>query len=132
MLEDVYGEYDHFFFTFKSEVATELSKGHHVRTISNVSRFNPFTWVKAAVCSAKIYFEERPDIVISTGAGVVFFLCVWAKLFGCRIIFIESLARVTKPTLTGRLLYPFADLFLVQWEPLLKYFPKAVYRGRLL
>lgn len=46
-------------------------------------------------------------------------------LFRCKIIFIESAGDVT-PTLTGRIVYPFCDLFIVQWPEKLRYFPKAI------
>lgn len=45
------------------------------------------------------------------------------------IIYIESFARVDEASLTGKLMYPLADLFLVQWEDMLKVFPKAIYAG---
>ena len=81
--------------------------------------------------SLVLVIRQRPDIVITTGAGIVVFFCVFSKLFGAKLIFIESMARIESPTLTARMLYPFADLFLVQWPGLLKYFPKAKYMGRL-
>ena len=49
--------------------------------------------------------------------------------FGKKLIFIESYAKVKTPTLTGKLLYPFADRFYVQWRELLEYYPKAQYVG---
>lgn len=76
--------------------------------------------------------KDRPEIVISTGAGMVVPTCLIAKLFGARLVFIETAARVTTPSRTGKLLYRFADEFYVQWEPLLKAYPKAKYGGVLL
>ena len=81
--------------------------------------------------SGYVALIERPDVVISTGAGIVVFFCVFAKLLGAKLIFIESMARIERPTLTARFLYPFSDLFMVQWPDLLEYFPKAKYMGRL-
>ena len=60
---------------------------------------------------------------------VSFPFCLVGKLKRKKIIYIESFARVDKKSLTGRLVYPFADLFLVQWEPMLKCYPKAEYVG---
>lgn len=73
--------------------------------------------------------NEKPDFIITTGALVAFPFCVIGKLKGIKIIYIESFARVNNPSLTGRLVYSFADLFLVQWEPLLCIYPKAKYVG---
>ena len=130
-LAPVYGKYNHFFFTFKGGVADNMKKTNRVRAIPNIVKRNPWSWMVGAILSAHAAFIERPNVVITTGAGIVVFFCIFAKLFGTKLIFIESMARVERPTLTARMLYPFADLFLVQWPGLLKYFPKAKYAGRL-
>ena len=56
-------------------------------------------------------------------------LCLLCKLLGKKLVFIESYAKVNTPTLTGKLLYPFADRFYVQWEELLEFYPKAIFTG---
>ena len=56
-------------------------------------------------------------------------ICIYAKLFGKKIIYIESMARINSPSATGKLVYKFADLFIIQWEELRKFYPKAVYGG---
>ena len=48
-----------------------------------------------------------------------------------KIIYIESFARVDEASLTGKLMYPIADKFIVQWEEMLKLYPKAVYGGAI-
>jgi len=130
-LAAAYEEHEHFYFTFSGPVAEELGKSATVRTIPNIVRHNPLSWIVGAVLSGYIAIRERPDVVISTGAGVVVFFCVFAKLMGAKLVFIESMAKVEKPTLTARMLYPFADLFFVQWPRLLDFFPDAKYMGRL-
>ena len=130
-LSPVYEKYDHFYFTFSGEVAQALRKTGRVRIIPNIVRYNPFSWLIGVVLSAYIAIAERPDVVITTGAGVVVFFCVFAKLLGTKLIFVESMAKVDEPTLTAKLLYPFSDLFLVQWPGLLQFFPKAQFLGRL-
>ena len=130
-LAPVYNKYEHFYFTFSGGVANEMEKTTHIHTIPNIVRHNPLSWIIGAVLSGYVAAIERPNIVISTGAGIVVFFCVFAKFLGARFIFIESMANIERPTLTARFLYPFADLFIVQWPELLKYFPKAKYMGRL-
>jgi len=130
-LAPVYEKYNHFYFTFSGGVAEELKKTAYVRDIHNIVRRNPLSWIIGAVLSGWIVIIEKPDVVISTGAGIVVFFCVFAKLLGAKLIFIESMARIERPTLTARFLYPFADLFIVQWPGLLKYFPQAKFLGRL-
>lgn len=130
-LAKVYEKYDYFYFTFSGVVAREVAKTARVCAIPNVVRHNPISWIIGVILSACIAIKERPDVVISTGAGIVVFFCVFAKLFGAKLIFIESMARIESPTLTAKLLYPFADLFIVQWPGLLLFFPKAKFLGRL-
>ncbi len=127
----VYENYEYFYFTFSGGVAKELTKTSRVRDIPNITRQNPLSWITGAILSAYIAIVERPDVVISTGAGIVVFFCIFTKLLGAKLIFIESMARIERPTLTARLLYPFVDLFIVQWPELLKYFPQAKFLGRL-
>ena len=52
-----------------------------------------------------------------------------AKLFGKKLIYIESFAKISSPNLSGKLLYRFADQFYVQWETMLKIYPKAICLG---
>ena len=131
-LMPVYGKYNYFYFTFCGPKATELQRAHRVRAVPNVVRFNPWSWVRGCWLSLRVALQERPDVVLTTGAGVVVLFCLWSKLLGAKIVYIESLAKVESPTLTARLLYPFADLFFVQWPQLISHFPKARYLGRLL
>lgn len=79
--------------------------------------------------AGKILRQESPDVLITTGALLAFPFCVIAKIKGTKIIYIESFARVNSGSLTGRLVYPFADLFLVQWKALQQIYPKAIYVG---
>lgn len=89
-------------------------------------------YLKNAWQSLGIFLRKRPKVVVTTGAGIALATCFLAKLTGSTLIFVESGARVTTPSRTGKLIYPFADLFIVQWKPMLKYHPKAIYGGPLL
>jgi UDP-N-acetylglucosamine:LPS N-acetylglucosamine transferase len=73
--------------------------------------------------------KEKPDCIISTGALITYPICLLGKMMGKKIIYIESFARVDRPSLTGKFMYKVADLFIVQWEELLKHYPKAVHTG---
>ena len=76
-----------------------------------------------------ILIKERPDAVITTGALLSFPFCVIAKILRIKVIYIESFARVVDGSITGKLVYRFADLFIVQWKSLKAVYPKAVYVG---
>ena len=72
---------------------------------------------------------ERPKVIISTGAGCSVFPCIFTKLFGGKIIYIESFAKVDSRTKSGKLIYKISDTFYVQWEEMLRLYPEAVYKG---
>jgi len=79
-----------------------------------------------AVQSFYVLLKERPEIVISTGADVTVPTIILAKIFfRCKVIFVESGGDIT-PTLTGRIVYRFCDLFIVQWPEQLIRYPEAV------
>ncbi len=82
----------------------------------------------------KIFLIERPSVLFSTGAEIAIPAFYIGKvLFKTRLIFLETLTRVKDLSQTGKLIYPIADLFLVQWPELLgKRRLKAVYQGRLI
>lgn len=73
--------------------------------------------------------RRKPDVIISTGAGICLPLCIIGKIFRKKIIFIETFARIENPSKTGRALYKFADVFIIQHMELKQYYPKAVYGG---
>lgn len=79
--------------------------------------------------SLHYYFKIKPDVVITTGAHTAVAMCYIAKLFRKKIIYIETFANLESKTLTGRLIYPIADVFIVQWESMRKLYPKATYIG---
>ncbi len=73
-----------------------------------------------------LYLKIRPKIIVTTGAHTAGPMCLIGKIFRSKIIYIETLANINTKTITGKLLYPFADLFIVQWESMKKLYPKAV------
>ena len=91
----------------------------------------PFKFFLNFIYSLLLFFWHRPKVVISTGAHTSVPMCFIAKVFGSRIIFIETFAKVSTPTLTGRMIYRIADRFYIQWPQLQKFYPKAIYKGRL-
>ncbi len=76
--------------------------------------------------------RERPDVVVSDGAGVAVPCFVVAKLLRIKTVYVEVYDRIDSRTLTGRLCYPITDLFCVQWPEQQRLYPKAELIGRLL
>jgi UDP-N-acetylglucosamine:LPS N-acetylglucosamine transferase len=73
--------------------------------------------------------KVKPDVIVTTGAHTAVPMCYIAKLFRRKVIYIETMANIKTKTLTGKLVYPIADVFIVQWESMLKLYPKAVLGG---
>lgn len=132
-LKECYSEYIHFFITFKRIDTIELKKYGKVYFVDDPER-SLKGFIKCLIQSFKILLKEKPDVVISTGAGVAIPACYLSKIFfGSRVIFIESFCRIEKPSLSGRIIYPISDMFLVQWKSMLeKYGEKAIYRGAIV
>jgi len=129
-LSEFYSGYDHFFLTFERPDTMSLGQKEKVRFATLPAR-NPFTAAKSFAECIKILREEKPDIIISTGADVGLLACVAAKLLGIKVIFIESFCRPLKPGVSARIAYTFADLFIYQWEELSKYYPKGIFGGSI-
>jgi UDP-N-acetylglucosamine:LPS N-acetylglucosamine transferase len=84
------------------------------------------------VDSLKFFCKYKPDAVISTGADVTVGVMLVSKIFGKKLLYIETGANVYEASLTGRLSYRMADLFIVQWPEQLTQYPGAVLGGALL
>jgi len=90
-----------------------------------------FTFIINFFISFKIFLGFYPDFILTTGVHTAIPMCYIARLFNKKIIYIETIAKVTDRTVSGRIIYPIADLFLVQWENMLNLYPKAKYLGGL-
>ena len=115
---------DYFFVTYKSEYSQHLERAYFIEYKVGYLK-ERITWLKTIFIALRILLKERPDVLISTGGGEIAIpFCYVGKLLGAKVIFIETLARVTTRSAAGKLIYPLADLFLVQWETLLKKYGK--------
>lgn len=81
--------------------------------------------------AAKVLRMERPDLIISCGAAVAVPFFYIGKLLKIKTIYIEVFDRIDKPTLTGKLVYPIADRFIVEWKEMLNVYPKAINLGSI-
>ena len=81
----------------------------------------------------KILRQERPQVILSTGAGpAVPFAVVGRLFFGTKVVFIETITSVRAASLTGRIMHRLAHRFFYQWKPLSAMFPRGEYGGPLL
>lgn len=97
-----------------------------------------FSSVFAAIFTLHMMAAELPDLVVCNGPGTCVPVCLVAFIFRLlgvkriKIVFCESFCRVTSLSLTGRLLYPIADRFVVMWPHLLNRYPRAEYLGVII
>ena len=89
----------------------------------------PFKLLFNCFKSLFIYIKVRPKYIITTGAHTAGPMCCIGKIFGSKIIYIETFANSKTKSATGNIVYKFADLFIVQWESMLELYPKGVYGG---
>jgi UDP-N-acetylglucosamine:LPS N-acetylglucosamine transferase len=82
--------------------------------------------------AARTLRKERPGLILSTGAGPAVPFALAGNILGVPSLYIETFARVSKPSLTGRIMYYLAARFFYQWKLLVRYYPKASYGGLLL
>ncbi len=127
-LEKAWKGKEHYFISDNRSNAVALSKKEKVYFVK-CPRRNPLNLVINLFESFNLFLQEKPDVVISTGADTAIATCLLAKLFGKKVVFIESFCRIKEPSVSGKIMYRIADLFLVQWKENLKFFPKAEYAG---
>ena len=131
MLRPIMNKYSSFVVTEKTKYKSikNLNKVYYLFQVNRHEIIWIFKLLLNAIISMYIFIIERPDVVISTGALATIPMCILAKIFRKKIIFIESFAKISSPTLTGKLIYKFADEFYVQWEEMINVYPKAIYKG---
>ncbi len=78
-----------------------------------------------------MFIKIKPDFVISTGTHTAVPMCKIAHMFKKKVIWIETLANITTGTKAGKMIYPIADKFIVQWPELLEVYPNAEYWGSI-
>jgi UDP-N-acetylglucosamine:LPS N-acetylglucosamine transferase len=106
--------------------------GRPVHIIGEADRRKPFDAVLVIGRAFRLALRERPDVVVTTGSMPLAVFCLWAKLFGARIVWIDSVAQIGRMSVSGRVMRHVADLCLVQWPDLVSKYPGVEYSGELL
>lgn len=135
-LEPLFKEYDYLLVTEHTKVTESLKEKYNIQYLKYGSIFYFFSYIFIFLYNLfkgiKIVAKFRPDTVVSTGAHTGGLICYIAKVFGSKIIYIETLAKTKSLSKTGENVYKIADKFYVQWESLKEKYPKAEYIGRLM
>ncbi|MCE2082992.1 PssD/Cps14F family polysaccharide biosynthesis glycosyltransferase [Streptococcus thermophilus] len=129
LLKKFWENEDRFWVTFDKTDAKSILKEERFYPCYYPTNRNVKNTIKNTILAFKILRKERPDLIISSGAAVAVPFFWLGKLFGAKTVYIEIFDRIDKPTLTGKLVYPVTDKFIVQWEELKKVYPKAINLG---
>jgi len=124
--------YDHFWVTFKKNDAVSVLKNEKTYYAFHPTNRNIINLVRNAFLAIKVLYKERPDLIFSTGAGIAIPFFYIGKLFGARLIYLEVYDRIDSPTLTGKIVYPITDKFLVQWNEQKRFYSKAELWGQAI
>ncbi len=128
-LRDAWGGYSRVWVTFDKSDARSLLHDEDVvyafgptnRSIKNLLRNLVVAW--------RTLRDVQPRVVLTTGAGVAVPFAWLGRLHGARLVYVESFTRIDEPSLTCRLVAPFADRVYAQWPELQRAVPKAHYAG---
>jgi beta-1,4-N-acetylglucosaminyltransferase len=129
-LSPAYAEYPHFF-VVTPEIALPPDMVGKTYFVSHAER--DWKILLNFYEAFRILRRERPHVILSTGAGLAVPIALVGRVvWGCEIVYVESLSRIVSPSLTARIMYYLADDFFFQWRPLAKFFRRGKLGGPLL
>lgn len=131
MLKPFWEDKERFWVTFNKEDAKSLLHDEKKYNCYFPTNRSIKALIKNTKLAIKILKKEKPDLIISSGAAVAVPFFYIGKILGCKTIYIEVFDRIDKPTLTGKIIYPVSDRFIVQWEEQKKVYKKAINLGSI-
>jgi UDP-N-acetylglucosamine:LPS N-acetylglucosamine transferase len=118
--------------TFDDPQSRSLLRGEQVIPAFSPTTRNVPNAIRNLHLAFRVLRTQRPDVIISDGAGVAFPFFLIAAAFGVRTVYLEVYDRIKQPTMTGRLCYPITELFLLQWAEQARHYPRGRVIGCLL
>lgn len=131
MLKDFWEKKDRFWVTFNKEDANSILKEEIKYYCYYPTNRNIKNLIRNTFLAIRILKKEKPDVIISSGAAVAVPFFYIGKLFGAKLVYIEVFDRIDKSTMTGKMVYPITDRFIVQWEEMKQVYPKAINLGSI-
>ncbi|MDM0859156.1 PssD/Cps14F family polysaccharide biosynthesis glycosyltransferase [Clostridium perfringens] len=132
LLKDFWEKYDRFWVTFNKVDSNSLLEKERKYWCYFPTNRNIINLIKNTFLAIKILKKEKPDVIISSGAAVAVPFFYIGKIFKAKTIYIEVYDRIELPTLTGKLVYPVTDKFILQWEEQKKFYNKGVNIGGII
>lgn len=129
LLRPMWEKYDRFWVTFDKVDAQSVLKNEKMYPCYFPTNRNLWNLIRNTFLAVKILLKENPDVIISSGAAVAVPFFYLGKIMRKKTVYIEVFDRIDGPTLTGKMVYPVTDLFVVQWEEMKKVYPKAINLG---
>lgn len=129
LLKPFWENEERFWVTFEKEDAKSILKDEKTYHCYFPTNRNIKNLIKNTLLAFKVLRKEKPDVIISSGAAVAVPFFYLGKLFGAKTIYLEVFDRIDAPTVTGKLVYPVTDKFIVQWEEMKEVYPKAINLG---
>jgi len=126
-LEAFWKKHERFWVTFHSSDVEYLLNKEKVYFAYRPTNRNILNLIRNFLLAVNILKKERPNVVVTSGAGVGVPFIYIAKMFNIKTIYIESLTRIEDISLSGKMVYFVVDHFLVQWPELTKKYRKAMY-----
>ena len=117
--------------SFDKEDARSLLEGEKMYPCYYPTNRSLKALIKNTKIAWNVLHKEKPDLIISCGAAVAVPFFYIGKMMGAKLVYIEVFDRIDKPTMTGKMVYPIVDKFVVQWEEQKKVYPKAVNLGSI-
>lgn len=131
MLEPFWKDKDRFWVTFDKIDANSILKDERVYHCYFPTNRNVWNLIRNTFLAIKVLWKEKPDIIISSGAAVAVPFFYLGKLRGAKTVYIEVFDRIDKSTLTGKLVYPVTDKFIVQWDEMKDVYKKSINLGSI-
>ena len=131
MLDKLFNKYDYKIITEKNKLTKYLKNKYKKKAsyliycTKKTFILYPFVLIINSFISLFYFIMYRPDFVVTTGTHTAGPMCCIAHIFKKKVIYIETFANVNTKTATGKLVYKFADLFVVQWPQMLEVYPNA-------
>lgn len=129
LLKKFWNKHDRFWVTFdKADARSILDKERTYSAYYPTNR-NLINLFRNTILAVRVLIKERPDVIISSGAAVAVPFFYVGKILGVKTVYIEVFDRIDHSTMTGKLVYPVSDVFIVQWPEMIDVYPKAIYLG---
>lgn len=134
-LKPLFEIYDYYIVSEKTDSNKSLSDSYPNRvsflkygTKHNMKTYL-FIFTYNCIKSFFIFLKQNPDVIVSTGSHTAVPMCYIAHFFKRKVIYIETFANSNSKSVAGKIVYPIADYFIVQWESMLELYPNAIYAG---